>query len=313
MSNIVYRKKRLEISTNFLATTLILAVDKDMRAMATADYLVQRDHQIARVLVLTNEGNEWKGKDLFPNADIRTIHVTQDQLLFVSNLKGLGGFLSDENILIDISCIRIPHIFLLLKYLNIVKAKVKIEATYSVPFEYTFSEEPFTSYRSYYGDLKTSDLLGFSGISEGRAHSKLILFLGFEGMLSSKIVEDIQYESLVVVNGLPSLYAKYKDVSVVNNYDLLSDKRCKMVFVPADNPFEVYNALASEVLADENVCIAPLSTKPVALGVCMYALLHHNVRVVFPMSDRSPVSSTCGVHCTHAYGIDFPQTEDSHS
>lgn len=82
---------------------------------------------------------------------------------------------------------------------------------YSTPFEYDFPEEPFTSYCSYYGNLKTTDLLGFGGISDGLAHSRMIIFLGFEGVLASKVTEDIQYEELLLVNNLPSFFPKYKD------------------------------------------------------------------------------------------------------
>ena len=55
--------------------------------------------------------------------------------------------------------------------------------------------------------------LGFGGgISDGLAHSQMIVFLGFEGVLASKVIEDIQYKELLLVNNLPSFFPKYKDI-----------------------------------------------------------------------------------------------------
>ena len=96
----------------------------------------------------------------------------------------------------------------------------------------------------------------------------MIIFLGFEGVLASKVTEDIQYEELLLVNNLPSFFPKYKDICVINNYDLLSTHRSKLLYVPANNPFETFNFLDSVFDGKSSLCVAPLSTKPVALGVC---------------------------------------------
>ncbi len=54
---------------------------------------------------------------------------------------------------------------------------------------------------------------------------------------------------------------------------------------PADNPFEVYNFLEKKYADEPSICISPLATKPVALGVCMFALNYEKVRIVYPISD----------------------------
>ena len=185
-----------------------------------------------------------------------------------------------------ISCIHTPEMFVLLKYFKTANPKKKLDIAYSTPFEYDFPEEPFTSYCSYYGNLKTTDLLGFGGISDGLAHSRMIIFLGFEGVLASKVTEDIQYEELLLVNNLPSFFPKYKDICVINNYDLLSTHRSKLLYVPANNPFEIFNFLDSVFDGKSSLCVAPLSTKPVALGVCLYAMSHKTLRIVYPTSEH---------------------------
>lgn len=60
----------------------------------------------------------------------------------------------------------------------------------------------------------------------------------------------------------------------------------------------------------EHVCIAPLSTKPVALGICMYALAHKNLRVVYPMSDQYNYHRTNRVLRTFIYRVPLDKIRD---
>lgn len=131
----------------------------------------------------------------------------------------------------------------------------------------------------------------------------MIVFLGFEGVLASKVTEDIQYEELLLVNNLPSFFPKYKDICVINNYDLLSTHRSKLLYVPANNPFETFNFLNSVFEGESSVCVAPLSTKPVALGVCLYAMTHNTIRVVYPASEQYNHHRTTRVLNTNIYRI----------
>lgn len=284
--------------------TLILADGDDERTLTMARELFKKGNNIKNVLFLRYKRNDIVTiKSLFPMADIMPLDIQFQQTIFISKLREISSKILDGRIIIDISCIHIPEIFMLLKYFKILKSMLSIDIAYSVPFEYEFADEPFTSYCSYYGNLKTSDLLGFGGISDGAAHTKMIVFLGFEGVLSSKIIEDIQYDNLLLVNNLPSFFQKYKDISVINNYSLLTSRYSKLMHVPADNPFETYNFLDNIVKIDENVCIAPLSTKPVALGVCLYAITHDNIRIVYPMSEEYNHHSTNKVLRTYVYTI----------
>lgn len=185
--------------------------------------------------------------------------------------------------------------------------KPHVQIAYSTPFEYEFSTEPFTSYHSYYGNLKTTDILGFGGLSGDMSHSQMIIFLGFEGVLSSKVNEDVKYDKLTLVNNLPSFFEKYKDICVINNDNLLNLSHEKLSYVPANNPFEIYNFLSEHLKEDEPACVAPLSSKPVALGVCLYALTHDNLRVVYPMADEYNYHRANSVHNTYLYDIPLNQ------
>lgn len=283
----------------------ILANGSDDRTLEMARILNQKSTDIQTIVLLKYQDDITASEieKLFPSAQILPIVIDQSQTKFVKNLQNISDKLCSEKILIDISCIHIPEMFILLKYLKTSNPKYKVDIAYSTPFDYEFPEEPFTSYCSYYGNLKTTDLLGFGGVSDGSAHSQMIVFLGFEGVLASKVTEDIQYEELLLVNNLPSFFPKYKDICVINNYDLLSTHRSKLLYVPANNPFETFNFLNSVFDGESSICIAPLSTKPVALGVCLYAMAHNTLRVVYPISEQYNHHRTNKVLNTNIYSI----------
>lgn len=130
--------------------------------------------------------------------------------------------------------------------------------------------------------------------------------MGFEGILSAKVNEDVRYSRLKLVNNLPSFYEKYKDICVINNYDLLTSGHEKVSYVPANNPFETYNFLSEQLSDGETACIAPLSAKPVALGVCMYALDHESVRVVYPIADAYTPHRANKTHSIYVYSLTHP-------
>ena len=99
-------------------------------------------------------------------------------------------------------------------------------------------------------------------------------------------MEEAAYKHLTFVNSLPSLSQKYKDISILNNRSSIKGKKYdSILYAPADNPFEVYNFLEKKYADESSICISPLATKPVALGVCMFALNYEKVRIVYPISD----------------------------
>lgn len=286
------------------AEVFILASGSDDRAIAMLDKLKETPNSITKVLLLKYDAFDINLlKTAFPSADIAIIDVSGDSVSFLLNLQDNEEILKFRKMLIDVTSIRIPEMFVLLKSLKLLNENVCLRIAYSTPIEYEFEAEPFTSYHSYFGNLKTIDLVGFGGISEDMSHTQMIIFLGFEGVLSAKVSEDVRYDKLTVVNNLPSFFEKYKDISVINNFDLLARRHERIRYVPANNPFETFNFLADQLADDEPACVAPLSTKPVALGVCLYALAHHNLRVVYPAADEYKHHRANSVHNTYLYGV----------
>lgn len=282
----------------------ILAGGTDERSEAMAQTLAKKENNIKKVLLLIYENfDKSMLQKLFPEAEITSLDAKGDQVKFLQHLREWDALFDSNNILIDITSIRIPEMFMLFKFFRLTGRDQELSVSYAIPVEYEFQEEPFTSYHSYYGNLKTMDLLGYGGMSDDMSHSQLVIFMGFEGILSAKVNEDIRYSKLKLVNNLPSFYEKYKDICVINNYDLLTSGHEKVSYVPANNPFETYNFLSEQLIDNETACIAPLSAKPVALGVCMYALDHENVRIVYPIADAYTPHRANNTHSVYVYNL----------
>lgn len=303
MSVLYTIKETSEVEYNKV-DVFVLGSGLDDRTLTVAENLSKTENHVSTILLLSyGEYDSTKLQQLFPDISITIFNISEDSTKFLYDLQGCDIFSTPKNIMLDITSIRIPEMFLFMKYLKIKNIQNTIEVTYTTPLEYEFAEEPFTSYHSYYGNLRTDDLLGFSGTSEDMAHSQMIIFLGFEGVLSAKVNEDVKYSKLVLVNNLPSFFEKYKDISVINNFELLSNRHDEINYVPANNPFETYNFLNEKLDEAELACIAPLSTKPVALGVCLYALTHESLRVVYPTADEYNFHRANSVHKTYLYTI----------
>jgi hypothetical protein len=284
----------------------VIVGESDERAIAAAKILSKKTNNISEIVLLQYEPYDIKQiQNLFPQANCRTISVLPEPIAFLEALQQNRDLFLGKKLFVDITSMRVPELFILFKFLKLSTICGSMSIAYSTPLEYEFHKEPFTSYHSYYGNLKTIDLAGFSGMAEDMAYSQMLIFLGFEGVLSDKVNEDITYDTLKLINNLPSLYDKYKDISIINNYNLLASRHEKMLYVPANNPFEVYNFLCENLETDEPACAAPLSTKPIALGVCLYALDHENLRVVYPIAEEYVPHRANSVHKTYIYNIEI--------
>lgn len=303
-NNQIYSMTRLEDSNVVKKADLfLLAYDGEERAYYSWNYLIKNSSKYTNVIVLSYIKvyiNTTFLESITNNNGI-ILNVQDNQYPFISCIKQI--ILDNiKSIIIDISGMKTMHIFLLLKYLQLLKYS-KITIINTIPYDYIFAKEPFLSYYSYIGDLKLEEISGYGTRGEMSHDDDLFIFMGFEGSLSLKVIEDTAYKNLYLINTIPSYYQKYKDISIINNYSII--KRNKVLHTPADNPFEVYNILDSKINEKTTACIAPLSTKPISLGICLYALEHKNVRVVYPVSDIYNNNKSHNVYISYVYEINL--------
>lgn len=149
-----------------------------------------------------------------------------------------------------------------------------------------FSKGLLRSYHSSYGALTVHEMPGYPGIDTRCTQKVLVVLLGFDGELSSFITDEVAPDETIIVNGFPGYSPKFKDISLINNERLLANSS-ELHYARADNPFETFNVLAKIRKKYENkfLNIAPLGTKPMALGACIYAIFDPSVRVVYPLPE----------------------------
>lgn len=194
---------------------------------------------------------------------------------------------STQKIALDISCFTKPYFFYLIKLFKERFIVDCISVFYTEPQSYLFPRGISSSYHSSTGPLTILEIPGFPGYEARGEKRVLVILLGFDGDLSKEINEDVSPSETLVVNGFPSYSPKFKDISLIANEKLTSDKDVKIKFSRANNPFEVFNLLEDIKIKNENsfINIAPLGTKPMALGACLFALNYPNVRVVYPLPE----------------------------
>lgn len=302
--NVIYK---MEPITNYNFDDIdcfICVAHDDERAVASVNNIIASGINIKHVIII-NYNNEESDvlKNLF-KSQYEKVSASNDVKSFIKEFKKAVKPYFNQKIVIDISCIRIPDIFSIMKILKLNEHKKPIPCIYSIPYDYKYSAGDF-SYKDSLGDLQNYELIGYSGEYDSEEQdSTFIVFLGFEGALSIKVLEDATYKQLIFVNSLPAFYQKYKDISILNNRSAIIGKDQKSImYVPADNPFEVYNFLEKNYAKLASICISPLGTKPVALGICLFALDYEKVRVVYPVSDKYSIETTTKVTKSLVYEI----------
>ena len=199
-----------------------------------------------------------------------------------------NSFNNNSRIGIDISCLTKPYFYFILKLLKERFHVEKLSVFYTEPKLYLFPKGLFNAFRTSSGPLSIIEIPGYSGQESRSARRKLVILLGFDGDLSREINEDVSPHDTVVINGFPSYTQKFKDISLIANEKLVNDRNINVVYSRANNPFEIYNLLdliKSKAEPNTFINIAPLGTKPMALGACLFALHNPDVRIVYPLPE----------------------------
>ena len=245
-----------------------------------------------------------------------------DEELFASIRNEMCTNLKDKQIGLDISCMAIPLFFLLLKWFA--KSEIKLFVYYTEPQRYIMNGGLFKSYFSTEGPVTIKEIMGYPGISVNGDNFDRILFciLGFDNDLLPHVIQEAVPSKIVAINGFPSFYPKFKDISLANNEKVLSGSEAeklesgsdltKYVYVEADNPFDAYNTLQrlSERFNEYCIDIVPLGSKPMALGVCLFAVENSNVRVLYPFPEKYASATGRKSKKTLEYVLEFNDLDE---
>lgn len=186
----------------------------------------------------------------------------------------------NSEVLLDGTTLGFPEILFILNVISKFEICIKVSILYIEPADYSKKkeDEDFKSVEDY----ELSDRL--SRISSIPPHivrldsttekAKLIAFMGFEPNRLGQIIsqdDGNSYGKYLPVVGLPAYKVEWVKTSCKQNMRILKDINCsKLSFVPADNPFSTYNYLNEVCASDDIYILAPLGTKPTAIGCAIF-------------------------------------------
>ena len=290
---------------------IIFSTPED-RSWNTIMYLGKKDclpYEILKLSII----NEEKSKNLKKNEfNYKFINSTIDNDLsksIITCLKIVDSYVNNKKVIgIDISVMPIPIFTQIIHFLYFKHRDKKIIIYYTEPEHYNLDN--IFDFHSFDGEISIRAIPGYEGRTSQKNELQRILFyiIGFEmNQLSKLIPIETNPNVIVPINGFPSYFPKYKDISLINNDVNYQDLDIEMIFAEANNPYETYNQINCLANKYQNYCIdiIPAGTKPMALGACMYALKKdNNIRLLFPFSPEYKNQNSIGKGKIWEYIID---------
>lgn len=220
----------------------------------------------------------------------------------------IGDLLSSPSILMDISGMQ-HHVWApLLK--SLYSRKVRTRVLYAEPESYKAHPSPASATLF---DLSVrfdglEPLPGFARLTGPSDESRclFIAMLGFEGNRPERLVMQVDPTPRIIpVVGVPGFQLEYPTFTVACNRLFLNEYRAhsEMRFARASCPFEAYQTLCSiqRDYPDHYMYLAPVGTKPHALGTILFAIAHPDITEVMFDHPVRKAGRTKGVGIIHIY------------
>lgn len=196
--------------------------------------------------------------------------------------------------------------------------------SYNIPKAYFLYTEP-EQYGKKENTIFTRDVsyvrqvVGYEGIhTDDVAHDYLILGMGYDDELISRVAGDKDAATVVQLLSLPSLSADMYQESVLrlDKSSIPTDAHLDrhVFFAPANDPFVVASELSAkykELLAVGNInnlYLSPLATKPQTLGFALFYLRELQSKaasIIFPFSKSYYRETSKGFGKTWLYEVDM--------
>jgi hypothetical protein len=229
-----------------------------------------KQHSPERIILLNRLSND--------KIEFKTINSDRKEA-FLTDPNDLKAIFNGDRFLIDITVLRHSVWAPLIKYVRAQDKETRV--LYVEPKEYKDHPNPSSDTKF---DLTTHfesslPLAGFSQLLGPEDENKclFVTMLGFEGSRPIRLLSEIEPAPTVVpIIGVPGFELEYPTYAVTCNKTLLMDAshQSELRYAKASCPFEAYNVL-KDIQRDfpgYYMYIAPVGTKPHALGAILYAI-----------------------------------------
>jgi hypothetical protein len=203
--------------------------------------------------------------------------------------------LPSGNILIDATSLALPEILNLFELLKLKKRR--FDVLYVQPTEYNSTGvSSLDTVKSY--DL-SDDGIGIEQVHPNVGYSDsshIVFFLGWEGHRFGGLINSDEYNTsnLTCVIGTPPFKFGWENITLSNNYKQIEEINCnpsaRFKFAGANDPVKTYEVIdqiyQSAKYEQQNLCLAPLGTKPAAIAAAQFAVNHSNVVVIYDYVEK---------------------------
>lgn len=232
-------------------------------------------------------------------------------------LTSLTSNISFDNVLLDATTLGVPEILIVMKWLQLLDICERVKIIYAEPDDY-----PRIELQSIYGNhqFKLSNasigyksLRGFTKTVTTEKKSHLIALLGFERVRLGQLLQNDEgayINEITPVFGVPGFKPSYDKHSAYQNVDSIKDKEKsnKPLFSSANNPYDTFMLLerVRNTESDRVINVAPIGTKPMAIGAAIFILKHRqdNVGLMYDYPIKTAGRSK-GVSRIHIYTVNI--------
>jgi hypothetical protein len=153
---------------------------------------------------------------------------------------------------------------------------------------------------------------GATLIMTDRMPHRTVFFLGYEERRLDRALEDhqiIQPKACSVVFGVPAFKPGWEMDAFANNIRVIKERNLRggVYFCGAENPdsaLEVLKRIASELAPSERLFVSPIGTKPMGIGVALFASERQDVGILYDHPRRRS-NRSAQVGTWHLYDVEF--------
>lgn len=257
----------------------------------------------------------------FYNGDYEKIFISNDGYSQLSEFLDTLQLDHNSKLCIDITGFLIPHMLFVIRYLQRKKNIKCIDVIYTEPQKYT--DEENTNFSDFFHDV--SQVMGYSGTSNPQMDNDLLIISsGYDDSRITDVAGKKKHAKKIQLFGFPPLQADMFQENMLKAYKAESSvgidgfKNLDLnLYAPANDPFVTAEAIKNFIDKEQrhqqftNIYLAPISTKPHALGMALYCLWEYSegnkpLSIIYPVCDKYYGNTCIGISKIWKYHIELP-------
>lgn len=259
--------------------------------------------------------------NIFINNSSNICNVEYRDFETLSSLIDKISITDNTRLCIDITGFLIPHLLFLIRYLQ-KKRNIKcFDTIYSEPKSYIDQEN--TNFSDFFRDVE--QILGYEGPpNPNMDNDLLIISSGYDDSRITDVAGKKKHAKKVQLFGFPPLQADMFQENMLKAYKSESSvgidgfKNLDLnLYSPANDPFVTAQTIKKYIDKEQkhqvftNIYLAPVSTKPHALGMALYCLWENQngdkpISIIYPVCDKHYGNTTIGISKIWKYNLELP-------